>query len=262
VRVRGEPSSIMSSVRSQIRAADASVPVFEVQTMEEARRESFWQFGLFGSMFSTFGGIALLLAAIGIYGVISFGVAQRTQEIGVRVALGAQHRHVLGMVVGHGVRLTAIGVPWRDVARGEVRELEWDGEGGRKMQGFLALPPIGRGATQPLPLVTIVHGGPTGAVRFDYQLGRWARVLADVGFAVFVPNYRGSTGWGLDFAESNVGDMGGADFADIMAGIDRLLADGTGDVHQGRARQPALCSGRLPGVSWTACDEWLVARSR
>jgi ABC-type antimicrobial peptide transport system permease subunit len=110
VRVRGEPSAITTAVRSQIRAADASVPVFEVQTMEEARRQSFWQFGLFGSMFSTFGGIALLLAAIGIYGVISFGVAQRTQEIGVRVALGAQHRHVLGMVVGHGVRLTAIGV--------------------------------------------------------------------------------------------------------------------------------------------------------
>jgi putative ABC transport system permease protein len=110
VRVRGEPSAITTAVRSQIRAADASVPVFEVQTMEEARRQSFWQFGLFGSMFSTFGGIALLLAAIGIYGVISFGVAQRTQEIGVRVALGAEHRHVLGMVVGHGVRLTAIGV--------------------------------------------------------------------------------------------------------------------------------------------------------
>ena len=58
--------------------------------------------------------------------------------------------------------------------------------------------------------------------RYDYQLGRWARILADAGLAVFMPNYRGSAGWGLEFAESNIGDMGGADLADILAGIDRL----------------------------------------
>lgn len=128
-------------------------------------------------------------------------------------------------------RLTSVSVPWLDVVRGDLREITWTAPDGWEMQGFLALPPghpTGGGAA-PLPLVTIVHGGPTGAVRFDYQAGRWARVLADAGMAVFVPNYRGSTGWGLAFAESNIGDMGGADFTDIQSGIDRLIADGVAD---------------------------------
>lgn len=125
-------------------------------------------------------------------------------------------------------RLTAIHDPWRDVERGEARDVTWAGDGGLAMQGYLFLPPGHRSG--PLPLVTVVHGGPTGCVRFEYQYGaRWIRPLADAGLAVFVPNFRGSTGWGLEFAEANIGDMGGADLQDILLGIDRLVADGVAD---------------------------------
>jgi dipeptidyl aminopeptidase/acylaminoacyl peptidase len=126
-------------------------------------------------------------------------------------------------------RLTALSQPRLGVTLGEVRSIDWKAPDGWSMQGFLALPPGWKSGGAPLPLVTLVHGGPTGAVRFDYQVGRWSRVLADAGLAVFVPNYRGSTGWGLEFAESNVGDMGGADFGDIQAGIDHLVAQGIAD---------------------------------
>jgi dipeptidyl aminopeptidase/acylaminoacyl peptidase len=132
------------------------------------------------------------------------------------------------------LRLTEINGPWRDVARGEIRDVSWTAPDGMTIDGFLALPSPAadadnRDVAGPLPLVTLVHGGPTSVIRYDYQPGRWARFLADAGLAVFMPNYRGSAGWGLEFAESNIGDMGGADLGDILAGVDRLVADGVAD---------------------------------
>jgi putative ABC transport system permease protein len=110
IRVAGDPASITSAVRQQIREADASLPVFDVRTMEAARQRSFWQDRLFGYMFSIFGLVALVLATVGVYGVLSYAVSQRTQEIGVRVALGAERGDVMRLIVGQGLRLAGAGV--------------------------------------------------------------------------------------------------------------------------------------------------------
>ena len=79
-------------------------------TMEGQRRLDFWQYGLFSWMFSIFGGIALALALIGVYGVVSYGVSRRTHEIGVRMALGARSEDVLRMVVWQAARLAGAGI--------------------------------------------------------------------------------------------------------------------------------------------------------
>jgi putative ABC transport system permease protein len=110
VRVDGDPASITSAVRSELRAADPNLPMFQARTITEARRLSYWQYGLYGWIFGTIGVMGLLLAAIGVYGVLSYSVSQRTQELGVRVALGAGRRDILRLVVGHGLVLAAIGI--------------------------------------------------------------------------------------------------------------------------------------------------------
>ena len=110
IRVAGDPVQITPAARQQIRESDSLIPVFDVSTMEELRQLSYWQYRLFGSMFSTFGFIALVLASIGIYGVLSYSVSQRVQEIGVRMALGAERGHVMKLIVGQGAKLAAFGV--------------------------------------------------------------------------------------------------------------------------------------------------------
>jgi putative ABC transport system permease protein len=110
IRAAGDPASVVAAIRGQIRASDPGLPIFAVRTMEDVRTMSFWQYRLFGYMFGIFGAAALFLAGVGVYGVLSFSVSQRTQEMGVRIALGANRTDVLGLVVRQGLTLAAIGV--------------------------------------------------------------------------------------------------------------------------------------------------------
>jgi putative ABC transport system permease protein len=111
VRVAGgAPASITSAIRQEIKKADPTLPLFNIKSGEEARLNTFWEFRLFGWMFSIFGAVALVLASIGVYGVLSYAVSQRTQEIGVRMALGASRQNVFALIVSQGAKLAGIGI--------------------------------------------------------------------------------------------------------------------------------------------------------
>ena len=109
-RSADEPRALAASLRKTIQTVDPTLPVFDIHTMEEwvsfkvaHPRFNTWLLGSFSA-------IALVLALVGIYGVVSYGVSQRTHEIGIRVALGARGQEVVKMVVSQGMRAVLIGV--------------------------------------------------------------------------------------------------------------------------------------------------------
>jgi putative ABC transport system permease protein len=110
LRTSIDPDAVSAGVRHAIESTEPTASVTEIKTMDRRIEDSLWQRRLWGIMFTTFAVLALALAAVGLYGVVSHGVAQRTREFGIRMALGAEPGGVRGMVLREAMRLVAIGL--------------------------------------------------------------------------------------------------------------------------------------------------------
>ena len=110
VRSSGDPLALAATVRSVVRSVDADLPVIRLQTVRQQRRSDYTPYQLYAATMGSFAAFAILLAAIGLYGVVAYNATQRTREIGVRIALGAEAKHVIAMIAGQGGRLVLLGI--------------------------------------------------------------------------------------------------------------------------------------------------------
>jgi putative ABC transport system permease protein len=110
VRVAGDPNAITKALQRELQAVDASVPLDRVASLSSMMSDSLAQQRLYTWLLGVFAAVALVLAAAGLYGLVAYSVIRRTREIGIRLALGAQRRAVIALVMGHGVALTVAGI--------------------------------------------------------------------------------------------------------------------------------------------------------
>ncbi|HKQ89346.1 MAG TPA: ABC transporter permease, partial [Blastocatellia bacterium] len=109
VHTKGDPKAQIAAVRSAVQAIDDNLPAQEIKTLEEIVSLQFWPARMLAGLLASLGSVGLLLASIGVYGVMSYSVARRTREIGVRMAMGAQSRDVVKLIVGQGLGLAFAG---------------------------------------------------------------------------------------------------------------------------------------------------------
>ncbi|HWO02793.1 MAG TPA: ABC transporter permease, partial [Blastocatellia bacterium] len=143
VRTAADPLSLAPAVRSEILAVDKAQPVYDVKTMSQIVGDSVSQPRLYMLLLGIFAAIALVLSAVGIYGVMNYSVNQRKHEIGIRMAIGAQRSDILKMIVGQGMLLASIGVAIGIVAAlllGRVVEMLLFGVSGRDVTTFIGFP--------------------------------------------------------------------------------------------------------------------------
>jgi len=110
VRTIGDPSTVTAGVSAAVHAVDANIPVYDVRTLESVVADNTMSRRLSATLIASFAGLALLLAGVGVYGVMAYSVSQRNHEIGIRMALGAKPEDVLQMVGRHGFVLAGIGI--------------------------------------------------------------------------------------------------------------------------------------------------------
>jgi putative ABC transport system permease protein len=143
VRSRGDAATLVPAVQRAVASLDKDLPIFDVETMSERVSNATSRTRFSAALLGVFAAVALLLAALGLYGAVSFAVAARTREIGVRMALGAERSAVLGMVLADGVRVAAlglgIGIPAALVATRALGSLLY-GVNPRDLVTFLAVP--------------------------------------------------------------------------------------------------------------------------
>jgi putative ABC transport system permease protein len=123
VRTTNDPTALTKSFTDEIRSGDKTVPVTNIQPLTQAISNTIGQTRFYTFLFTLFGATGLILTLTGIYGVISYTVSQRTQEIGIRMALGAQATDVLRLLVGQGMVLTAVGIAIGVVVAGALTQL-------------------------------------------------------------------------------------------------------------------------------------------